>query len=423
MTKSLPARPSLENLKKQAKTLLKSHDSGDPGVCTILRHLNCFSSLSDQEILSAKLSLTLAQYALAMDYGFASWNALKDAVIVKQDERRFLHLQCGDISAESLRRSGVPGLVRVWYDAFCEGPVPDVPIDDAWFKLRSDTFIDWFDNPENAAASFRNLYNQLDEYPDYEEVVLWFDACLFDQTILVHHLDWFSHRDMGNTKLSLICIGEYPGMPRFKGLGELRPDQMASLLDTRHEVTRRELDLGREAWRAYRSGDPTAIEDFLSQDTSALPYIASAFKRHLQRFPSVRNGLGREQQASLEVISQGYHKYSDVFWHVSDMEDPPYFGDIMLFNRLEPLANGPSPLIKIEGLENIPSRRKQWPVGKLSLYLTDMGRDVLDGRADWVHINGIDQWLGGVHLSGVESAWRWDEENKKLVSRPALFCP
>lgn len=418
MTKSLPARPSLENLKKQAKTLLKSHNSGDVEVCTILRRLNSFSHLSDQEILSTKLSLAQAQYALAMDYGFASWNALKEAVIVKQDQRSFLHLQCGDVSAESLRRSGVPGLVRVWYDAFCEGPVPDIPIGDVWFKLRSDTFIDWFDNPENAAASFRNMYNQLDEYPDYEEVVLWFDACLFDQTILIHHLDWFSQRDMGNTKLSLICIGEYPGMPKFKGLGELRPDQMASLVNTRHEVTRRELDLGREAWRAYRSDDPTAIEDFLSRDTSALPYIASAFKRHLQRFPSVRNGLGREQQASLEAIAQGYNKFSDIFVHVSDMEDPPYFGDIMLFNRLEVLANGPSPLMKIEGLENIQSRHKAWPVGKLSLSLTDTGRDVFETKSDWVKINGIDQWLGGVHLQGAESAWRWDGAKEKLVSEP-----
>ncbi|MCE5323770.1 DUF1835 domain-containing protein [bacterium] len=419
MTTSLPARPSLENLKKQAKTLLKSHNSGDVGVCAVLRRLNCFTNLSDQEILSSKLTLAQAQYALAMDYGFASWNALKEAVIVKHDQSRFLHLQCGDVSAESLRRSGVPGVVRVWYDAFCEGAVPDVPVDDSWFKLRSDTFIDWFDNPENAAASFRNMYNQLNEYTDYEEVILWFDACLYDQTILIHHLDWFSHRDMGDTKLSLICIGEYPGMPKFKGLGELKPDQMASLLDTRHEVTKHELDLGAQAWKAYRSDDPTAIEDFLSQDTSALPYIASALKRHLQRFPSVRNGLGREQQEALEVITQGYHKFGDIFWHVSDMEDPPYFGDIMLFNRLEPLAHGSSPLIKIEGLENIQNRNKAWPVDKLSMYLTDTGRDVLDGKSDWIEINGIDQWFGGVHLLGAKSVWRWDEANEKLVNRPA----
>jgi hypothetical protein len=59
--------------------------------------------------------------------------------------------------------------------------------------------------------------------------------------------------------------------------------------------------------------------------------------------------------------------------------------------------------------------RKEWPVGKLTLSLTDTGRDVLEAKADWVQINGIDQWLGGVHLQGEESTWRWNEESEKLV--------
>jgi len=86
MTTSLPARPSLENLKKQAKTLLKSHHSGDLGVCATLRRLHRFAHLSDQQILSSELSLAEVQYALAMEYGFPSWSALKKAVKAKEDE-------------------------------------------------------------------------------------------------------------------------------------------------------------------------------------------------------------------------------------------------------------------------------------------------------------------------------------------------
>ena len=32
--------------------------------------------------------------------------------------------------------------------------------------------------------------------------------------------------------------------------------------------------------------------------------------------------------------------------------------------------------------------------------LTDAGRGVLDGAADHVALNGIDRWIGGVHLVG-----------------------
>ena len=41
--------------------------------------------------------------------------------------------------------------------------------------------------------------------------------------------------------------------------------------------------------------------------------------------------------------------------------------------------------------------------------LTPMGRAVLEGAADHVRINGIDRWLGGVHLTGTEAKYRWNE--------------
>ena len=47
--------------------------------------------------------------------------------------------------------------------------------------------------------------------------------------------------------------------------------------------------------------------------------------------------------------------------------------------------------------------------------VTTSGREVLEGRDDWIRIRGIDRWLGGVHLQGPEAAWRWDGEAGRLV--------
>jgi hypothetical protein len=41
--------------------------------------------------------------------------------------------------------------------------------------------------------------------------------------------------------------------------------------------------------------------------------------------------------------------------------------------------------------------------------LTAAGRRVLDGDEDHVALNGIDRWIGGVHLVGREVPWRWDD--------------
>ncbi len=416
MTRSLPARPSFENVKKQAKTLVKSHSRREASVFPLLRHLHRFSKLTDEQILDSPLSLAEAQYALAMDYGFPSWAALKQVVEGKEQESRFMHLHCGDISAESLRRSGVPGTVLTWYDPLVDGPVPPNVPESEWFRLRASVVADRFQNLESGIAFFREMYKRLEDYPGYREVVLWFDACLFDQTILIRHLDWFSRQDMGDTKLSLICVGEFPGFARFRGLGELRPEQMATLLDRRHEVTSEEMELATRAWDAYRSPDARAIESLIAGDTSSLPYLAPAMRRHLQRFPSVRNGLGRTEQASLDVLAQGPADFVSLFLRVSDMEETPYFGDTMLLDELMGLASGDAPLLVVNGLERTQGlRRYQWPLKEIGFDLTDAGHAVRECRADRVRIRGIDRWLGGVHLRGSESVWRWDEEAASLV--------
>lgn len=80
MTRPLPPHPNLKQLKHQAKDLLCAHANGEVSICGTLRFLRRFTKASDEEILSADLALNEAQYALATDYGFTSWDALKKHV-------------------------------------------------------------------------------------------------------------------------------------------------------------------------------------------------------------------------------------------------------------------------------------------------------------------------------------------------------
>ena len=47
--------------------------------------------------------------------------------------------------------------------------------------------------------------------------------------------------------------------------------------------------------------------------------------------------------------------------------------------------------------------------------ITETGADVIEGKQDWIKINGIDRWMGGVHLAKGKPMWRWDEDEQKLV--------
>jgi ankyrin repeat protein len=81
MSKSLPSRPNLEQLKKQAKDLLKAHQSGDLETLErIQANHPDYSSASKDGIRAAKFSLIDAQSVIAREHGFASWPKLKEHV-------------------------------------------------------------------------------------------------------------------------------------------------------------------------------------------------------------------------------------------------------------------------------------------------------------------------------------------------------
>ena len=81
MVRFLPPDPSIDHVKKQAKSLHKAHGRRDAEACAVLRNLQRFQDADDQEILSAKVPLTEVQFALALEYGFGSWPELRSAVI------------------------------------------------------------------------------------------------------------------------------------------------------------------------------------------------------------------------------------------------------------------------------------------------------------------------------------------------------
>jgi hypothetical protein len=81
MIKSLPSRPNLEQLKNQAKDLLKSLKSGNPETKQRIQQSHPrLPGSSAPEMNTAELSLADAQLVIAREYGFASWPKLKEHV-------------------------------------------------------------------------------------------------------------------------------------------------------------------------------------------------------------------------------------------------------------------------------------------------------------------------------------------------------
>jgi uncharacterized glyoxalase superfamily protein PhnB len=70
--------PNLENLKKQAKLILRWHrERHYPVAAQIREYLPGFLNMPDSEILAASFKLSDAQEMVARQHGFDSWQALK----------------------------------------------------------------------------------------------------------------------------------------------------------------------------------------------------------------------------------------------------------------------------------------------------------------------------------------------------------
>ena len=113
MKPKLPARPNLDHLRRQAKTLLLALRAGDPTCAqTLIDHLPVAGSMSVPEVLQSGFRLADAQSALARKYGFESWPGLARHVEVlraMEGTWSFVTLEVGghDVPPEVFSRSHI----------------------------------------------------------------------------------------------------------------------------------------------------------------------------------------------------------------------------------------------------------------------------------------------------------------------------
>src|SRR5215469_7648360 len=114
----LPERANLEQLKKQAKSLLHSAQAQEPAALQRFQALPALTRRSFVELGAMSLALHDAQSVIAREYGFKSWNELREHVqdrslpfTMAVDE--FVRCATGGAPARALRLLGrYPAIAR-----------------------------------------------------------------------------------------------------------------------------------------------------------------------------------------------------------------------------------------------------------------------------------------------------------------------
>jgi hypothetical protein len=335
-----------------------------------------------------------------------------------------LHLTNGKAIIENVRGIAGPAPIVPWDDVLHEGPVP-AGLGPAALRERRADFL-----AGAGADSFKEILKGLEERdraleealvdPRCDEIVLWFEHDLYDQLHLIQILDRVPidgppsrgrSGEAGGPRISLVQPRTY--------LGHQPLSDYPGLFDGRRMVTSAERIAARDAWGSFRSSDPRAILDVLPRIT-VLPHLGPALTRHLEQFPSLRNGLSRTEQATLDVIQSGVTRVRDVFVASQGREEAFFMGDAGFIFHIASLVRSHRPLLSVVDRKvratGSPEPFDPYDLKTLDvdLTLTSLGRSVLVGESDRVELCAIDRWLGGVHISGTGPVWRWDGERQAL---------
>src|ERR1700754_1854831 len=247
--------------------------------------------------------------------------------------RQALHVTNGDSTVPELRATGLAQRILCWRDVLHEGPVPDVPA--AELRRIRARFLD---APEEEFAARDRALQAHDEF------VLWFEADLYDQLQLIQILAMLHERRLPASQITLICIGEFPGIAHFGGLGELYAEQLSRLPEmAATTLTEAALEYATNAWAAFRSAAPSGLNTIAAN--AELRFVAEAFDRLSREYPSTRDGLSLTERRILAAVAEGATDAGSAFVRGAARETRPYLGDGWCFAAAERMARATVPLL------------------------------------------------------------------------------
>lgn len=268
-----------------------------------------------------------------------------------------LHITSGDFAGNLIKTAGFDGEVLVWRDVLYEGRRKSGWPDAATIDSRAEMLSASTGGGLTAATIRQGLleqYEKISRASDYEAVLLWFDACLYDQAMLAHILSCLA--DINTDNAELICIDSYPGIVPFNGLGQLGIEGIQAIYPQRRKVSKAQFELAVKIDEAFSSQDTEQLRNLSSVQHPEYPWISAAITRLLQETPDTVTGLGKLETLALDAVKTGLSSPIEIFRYAAAHDtSPQYWGDTTLWAKLNSLAD--RKLIKIDGPK---SRLPQW---------------------------------------------------------------
>jgi len=306
---------------------------------------------------------------------------------------KILNIVNSNIVLNQLKNSNIDGDFLAWEDFLHEGPVPENLSLEKLSKIRAKFIAQkGLEDIQNIYKKFKYRNNILKTYKKYNQIDLWFENDLYDQLQLIQILDWFSKSAINNNNIYIISPNNYLMKSTPKDLKKFAIYNR-ELVNHNHFIT------AKKAWMAFSSESPYSWCKLLNDDTDSLPFLKDTVQRIIEEYPNNINGLSRTAHQALLSISKNIHHPNNIFIDYQKSEYRPFMGDIIFFYILKELVEN-----------NLLNSTQE---GK-NLELTNLGREILEGKKNLFNHTKVDRWIGGVHITN-KNSWCWDIKSKNII--------
>ena len=204
-----------------------------------------------------------------------------------------LHILNGDCALAIWEKCAFKAQALVWKETYLEGPLPDSS-DLAVFRTARAEYLSRF--AEVSGIGKERLYNHLQRMdeavlnlPPASTLMLWFDACIFDQTILMRILYLLKQRETPLPEIFLYCCDS--------NCLKMEDFQRGSREKVR--LTPADLESAARAWQAFQKHDAAAMIFLAEQGNFIhLEQMKKALLRCAEEVPN-SDGLNRSQRQIL----------------------------------------------------------------------------------------------------------------------------
>jgi len=304
-----------------------------------------------------------------------------------------LHITNGDNTTLALQKLKIGGEIVTWREMLCEGKTTiDVGSENFWksrfdffsrnYKITKKHFID------NTLKEFRNLCN----HKYQEEIILWFEYDLSCQINMIAVISWLK-KNRPNATIALVSPENKTDPKKYLRLHKLVQKELLSFYKNRIILAKEDIEYADYIWQLYCSKSPLQLQNIIIDSHSHFTYLHDAIEAHLQRFPTIKNGLNKIENNILETALTGSYASKKSF-----IQKLLHKQEIYGFSSLQYEK-------KIRDLKGL--FRSFSPV-----VLNDLGQDVLQKKQNYYHsIKNDLSYLGG----SLKYNYLYDEIDGKLL--------